>query len=267
MQVSLKLRSGQLALALRATAANSRRLPSYLANRACNAISYRAWQKMPKVDPASIIQELEVSRQGVTATGRLSRAKRPRRVAIGSHPSSLASRIVLASFYGHSPFNIKTGQVFARMKPDTHGSAEFWGWIAGVAARMTKARLSSAGFFAACARAVNVGFGMALGRFSPRYAPRSGALAAVQQPGTDVNKASKLLAKGLAQVYPADGESGLARFSIAGTEPDTKGNQGALERVAGVVWQEAVDAEAQAIREHIAETYKGALRETGFKVR
>jgi len=262
IQVSMRLRGDALAQALRKAAATTSKTQDFAANRACNAISYKAYLAMPRVSPASIPQELEVSVQGVTKTGRLSRAKKPRRHHVGSHPSSLASRIILASFYAGSRFNETTGQVWKREKPDTHGTAAFWEWIAGAAERMTMARRSSTGFFAACARAVNVGFGMATGRFFSKIpAPviPSGAM--------DVNKTSTLLSKGLAHVEPATGGSGLARFSVAATEPDTKGENHALERIAGRVWQNAVDQETAAISQHTAEFYKEALARGGLKVR
>jgi len=265
IQVGLKLRGNELVMALRAGMTSTRRLPSYCANKACNAISYRAWKAMPKVDAMSINQELEVSTHGVTATGRLSKAKKPRRVEVGSHSSSLASRIVLARFYKDSPYNARTAQIYALQKPDTHGTADFWAWVANVASRMVKARRSSTGFYAACARAVNVGFGMAVGRFKPKSAPTDFNTAG--QGGQDVNKVSTLLSRGLAQVYPAEGDSGLARFTVASTEPDAKAGRHDLERVAGRVWQEAVDAETVAIYEHIAKTYAGAMREAGFVVK
>jgi len=218
---------------------------------------------MPKVSPASVAQELEVSVHGITPKGRLSKAKKPKKIQVGSHPNSFASWIVLASFYPGSKFNQRTGGIFAREKPGTHGTAAFWEWMAGAVHRMVAARRSSTGFYKACARAVNIGFGMAIGRFKPRNMPNGRAISG----GTDVNKASTMLSKGLAQVYPATNGSGLARFTVAGTESDTKGKRSDLERVAGKVWQQAVDDEAQAIMDHIAMTHREALREVGFVVR
>ena len=250
-------------MALRRASANTRRTPDYCANRACNAISYRAWQNMPKSSPALIASELEVSVHGVTAKGNLSKAKKWRKISVGSHPNSFASWIVLASFYPNSKFNQWTGGVFARQKPGTHGSAAFWEWMAGAVHRMVAARRSSAGFYKACARAVNVGFGMATGRFRPRNMPADRTIPA----SMDVNKSSTMLSKGLAQVFPAANGTGLSRFTVSATESDTKGKRGDLERVAGRVWQQSVNDETQSIMDNIAQSHREALREVGFKVR
>ena len=261
MKVSMRLKGDGLALALRKAMATTSKTPDFCANRACNAISYRAWINMPSVNPSSIAQELEVSSHGVTKKGRLSKAKKPPRRHIGSSPNSFASWIVLASFYPGSRFNELTGNVFKREKPDTHGSAEFWQWMSGSVSRMVNARRSSAGFYAACARAVNVGFGMVLGRFKGGKSP------VIPSSGMDVNKASTLLSRGSAKVTPATGGSGLAKFSVASTESDAKGGRKDLERVAGQVWQKAVDNEALSIMQHIADDYKEALREAGIGTR
>ena len=266
-QVVMRLNAGGLSLALKRARDAGGKLPSYLANKACHYIADRAARDMPRVLPATMDRELEVQVKGVTAKGNLSRAKKPRLISVVAHENSLASRIILASFYGNSPFNIRTGQVFRRMKPDTHGSAAFWQWVTDKASQMTKARHSSGGFFAACAKAVNVGFAMALGRMAPAGV-RNQIVAGPQQPGFDINKSSKLLNKGLAQVFPATGESGLARFTVATTEPDTKGSPGgALERRIAPVWQRAVEAETQSILKHAQETYANQLRRAGFVVR
>lgn len=265
--ITLRLKGQDLGRVMAAKLSMAKRqtgeLQDYLANKACNYISLRAWQTMPKVSPYAIDQELEVSSHGITAKGKLSKAKKPRKISIGSHPSSLASRIVLASFYGDSKFNITTGQVFKRDKPNTHGQDEFWQWIAATVARMTKARHSSAGFFAVVARAVNVGFGIALGRFRPAGPgdPR------ISAGGQNVNQVSTLLARGLAQVYPATGGTGVARFTVATTEPDTKGRKGAaLEKIVRPVWQKAIDDEVESIRKEIKLRYRAAMEASGFKM-
>ena len=160
----------------------------------------------------------------------------------------------MASLYPEKEYNKLTGFVFQRNKPDTHGSVEFMDWVQSSVGRMVSARHSATGFYKSCARAVNVGFGFALGKVQ-------GGMSG------DVNKSSKLLEKGLAEVFPARPGSGLARFTVAATEPDTKGRQGALERVAGPVWQRAVDSEAEHIRLQIIEDYTREIRGAGFTVR
>lgn len=269
VQISLRLKSNELRLAIEALRVRTGKMPDKMANQACGAIAYKAWMNMPKVDPDNIVKELEVQRVGVTAKGNLSKAKKPRKFNIIGNPSpfaetgkipwrwgfsSLAQLVVLSSFYPNSNFNRKTGGVWQREKPNTKGSAEFFAWMQSTVGRMVSSRRSSTGFFKACARAINIGFGMALGKVR-------------RVPGDDVNKTSKLLAKGLAEVYPAKNNSGRARFTVAATEPDTKGNQGALERVAGRVWQRAVDSEAEFIRLQVIEEYKKEIRQAGFVVK
>lgn len=244
------------------------RYHDYIANKACGYIALRAAQNMPRVKPWAIDQELEVSAHGITATGNLSRAKKPRRVSIGSHPSSLASRIILASFYSTSKYNLRTGRVYARAKPDTTGAPAFWQWISDTAARMVKTRHSAAGFFASVAKAVNVGFGAALGKI-PGITGNSGTPLGPSLGGIplDANTTSKMLARGLARVTPATTGSGIARFSVATTEPDTKGRQAeALKTIAQPVWQGAVDAETSSIMAEIQRRYAGAFETAGLKV-
>lgn len=268
VQISLRLKSNELRLAIEALRVRTGKMPDKMANQACGAIAYKAWQNMPKVEIQTIDKQLGVERIGVTAKGNLSKAKKPRYFKSRWNPDPMASGklqlrqglapaallIILASFYPDSEFNRRTGQVWKRDKPNTKGMAEFYEWLQNTANRMVSARHSSTGFFKACARAINIGFGMALGKVR-------------RVPGDDVNKTSKLLAKGLAEVYPAKNNSGRARFTVAATEPDTKGNQGALERVAGRVWQRAVDSEAEFIRLQVIEEYKKEIRQAGFVVK
>ena len=272
VQIKMQLKnSGINAALLRRCEANTRLLPDRLANAACGAIAYKAMKRMPKVPIARMDQELEVQSQAVTKAfhdsngqrGGLSFAKKPRYRNIVSHMNSLASRIVLASFYANSPFNQRTGGVFARSKPATKGSAAFWEWVANAAARMTKARHSSSGFYWACAYAVNIGFGIVRGKIAgARWVPNEEN---PSMPG-DVNKISKLLAKGLAQITPAQNGSGRAGFSVAATESDTKGGRGDLERVAQKFWQEAVDEEAVFQESRVEQAYVAAIEDAGILV-
>ncbi len=192
-------------------------------------------------------------------------AKKPRNKRVFEHPESMASKIILASFYKNSPFNIRTGNVFQRMKPGTHGQAEFWAWVEAAMSRMVLARHSSSGFFAACAKAVNIGFYMISSKFGGLKLP--GDEGAQEPGGRDINKISKLLNKGLAQITPAANGSGRAGFSVATTEPDTKGKPGnAIYRVAQPVWQAAVDEEAKFQYSKVSAAYKKALEEAGLVV-
>ena len=274
IQVRLKLNaSGVNAAMFARLERNTRLLPDALANSICRGISMKAWEKMPKVSVATMDQELEVQSNPVTklfhetngARGGLSRAKKPRYRNIVSHMNSMASRIVLASFYPDSPFNIRTGGVFQRAKPASKGSEAFWNWIGQTASRMVKARHSSGGFYKACAYAVNVGFSIALGKMDgARWVPSDNPSA-----GGDINKISKLLSKGLAKITPASGGNGRAGFSVATTEPDTKGspaNRG-INRVLQPVWQAAVDSEARFQYAKAQKAYKAAMEDAGFVVR
>ncbi len=259
--VNMKLDNAGINAALLKLSQNTKRLPDDLANYACNAISYKAWQRMPKVDPWAVNQELEVQTSGVTKTGKLSKAKKPKLIAVESHSSSLGQRIVLASLHPNSRYNLKTGGVFMRSRPSTSGSAAFWAWVAQATARMVKARRSSTGFFKACARAVNVGFGIALGKVEGTIlAPQGRGL------GSDINKVTKLLSKGLAKVTPAQNGNGRAMFAVSATEPDTKGGQGALERIAQPVWQQAIDDEAKHIEQRVSAAYHRQIERAGIKV-
>lgn len=271
IQATLRLKNNQLQAVLRAAARNYKGMPSYLANSTCQGISYKAMKAMPVVRADAIRRELEVERVGLTAKGNISKAKKPRVVHVTANPfgNSLGSRIILASFYPNSRFNRTTGGVFMRRKPDTKGQAAFLEWLMNTTAHMAKTRFSSSGFFAAVARGVNVGFGMALGRFMPKgvtMTVEGGATTGMQKEGLDPNKASKLLNKGLAQVFPARGENGLARFTVSTTEPDTKGNQGALERKILPVWQRAVDDEVRFRLKKIPQDIANNLRTSGLVV-
>lgn len=284
-QVRLQLKSKDLSGALQAKLLTARKqsayLPDYLANKACQYISLRAAQTMPKASIAKIDSSLEVMRMGVTKGGKPSKAKNPRRVLIFGNPiagnfisptgrmggdpyslNPLASKIVLASMYPESKFNKLTGQVWRRNKPNTHGSADFWKWVFDSMSRMVKARHSSIAFFAACAKAVNYGFGLAVGRIR-------GSLPAVegQESLSNVGRLSKLLSRDLARVEPSKGGIGRAKFSVAATEADTKGSvePKGIVKVAQPVWQRAVNAEVASIRKEIELRYRQSLMTAGIK--
>ena len=187
---------------------------------------------------------------------------------------TVADMIVVASLHPGSNFNNRTGGVFARQMPvgfsraygKENGKAMFWAWIREHAEVMIKARHSSSGFYAAIARAVNIGFGISLGRVNGIKLPNADGN---QNSGADVNKASTLLSKGLAKVYPARGTGPIANasFSVSTTEPDTKGipaNVG-LDRMS-VVWQAAVDSEAKDIEAYAASLYVQMARQAGILV-
>ena len=268
VQIKMQLKnSGINAALLKRCEENTRLLPDRLANAACGGISFKAWQNMPVVSPGRMDSEVGVSTYGITKTGKLSMAKKPRIKVVYEHPVSFASKIILASFYPNSDFNRRTGNVFQRSKPATHGAAEFWNWIDAAQQRMMLARHSSSGFFAACARAVNVGFGIFRGKFG-NIQDKTGEDDLIHVGGgSDINQVAKLLQKGLAQITPAQNGSGRAGFSVATTEPDTKGKPGgAIYRIAQPVWQAAVDEEARFQYSKAQAAYTEAIEAAGIHV-
>ena len=178
----------------------------------------------------------------------------------------LAALIINAQVNPGSNFNTLTGGVFQRGQSPFKGKSRAAGEQAMLEAmrRMLSARHSSSGFFAACARAVNVGFGIVRGKINgARWVPNEDNPSA----GGDINKISKLLSKGLAQITPAQGGSGRAGFSVATTEPDTKGTPGhALERIAQPIWQAAVDDEARFQYSKTRDAYVAAIEDAGITV-
>jgi hypothetical protein len=263
VRVTLKLDNSGFNAALAKLRRNSRSLPSSLVNRHVRNAAWRAYDTMPKVNPGAIDQELEVERVGVTKAGKLSKAKNPRHIHVLAHPTSLASLIVLASFYELSKFNVLTGKVWERSKPNTKGTEAFWQWMAATSSRMVKARRSSTGFYRACAGAVWTMFKAAS---SGNLAVRSAAMT-----GMDALPGSGSLSKGIGRLAGgtvAVDVGGFARasFWVSATEPDTKGERGALFRIAQPVWQRAIDAEAAKMLGYAADNYTAAAVQSGIPV-
>jgi hypothetical protein len=264
-KLKLQLKNQDVAASIRALQEKSSKLPSFLVNRSCRKIAQRAAAAMPKVDPAMINQELEVATFGVTKKGDLSRAKKPRKVAVESGQNSFASWIVLASFYPNSKFNLRTGGVFQRTKPNTSGTAAFWQAIADNVSRMVKARRSSTGFYRLCAQVVFWMFSAATDK-NPLI--REAALTGFDAlPGTgNVSKNIGKLAGGT--VASGIRDDARASFWVTATEPDTKGNATpkGIYRVAQPVWQTAVDKVAAENFAEAEAAYSQAARESGIKV-
>jgi hypothetical protein len=177
--------------------------------------------------------------------------------------NSLASRIVLASFYPDSRYNVLTGQVFRRFKPNTHGQAAFWQWIADTASRMVKARHSSTGFFKTCAGVVKQIFRGAVYKSSDaRFADFGDGLQALPGGGNVTKSIGRLAGGMVARETDLDAR---ATFWVTATEPDTKGRQGAgLFGVAQPVWQRALDDEAAALRDYAESLYVESARKSGL---
>jgi hypothetical protein len=92
--------------------------------------------------------ELEVEAFGVTKTGRLSKAKKPRRKDYRVQGQE-GLMIVIARMHPNSNYNRITGGRWALQKPPTKGEQEFWEWVADALSRMTRARHSSGHFLQA----------------------------------------------------------------------------------------------------------------------
>ncbi len=271
--------SGINAALLRRCEANTRLLPDVLANSACRGIAFKAADVMnetARVAPSTVDSELNASVASllvkIKSGKRWSRNKKNRArffgpVGKGAHPDvPLAALIINASVRSDSNYNLRTGNVYQRAMSPFKGKSRAAGAQAMLEAmrRMTAARRSATGFFWACARAVNVGFGIALGKINgARWVPNEDNPNA----GGDINKISKLLSKGLAQITPAQNGSGRAGFSVATTEPDTKGTPGhALERIAQPIWQAAVDDEARFQESKVRAAYVNAIEDAGITV-
>ena len=89
--------------------------------------------------------DLQVEAYGVTKTGRLSKAKNPRRKDYRVQGSA-GLMIVVARMNPNSRYNELTGGRWALMKPPTKGETQFWEWVADALNRMTRARHSSGHF-------------------------------------------------------------------------------------------------------------------------
>ena len=257
-------------------------LPDRLANAACKAISYKAFENMPEVSPSTMDAELSVAislvkskRGGGWRRGK--KFQRENRVfgALGKDKAykpeyasvPLAALIIQAQTNLLSNFSARTGGVFFRERSPFKGVSRAQGAQNMLEAmrRMLAARHSSSGFFAACAKAVNMGFYLLSSKFNRLKLPGEEEDA---RPGsTDINKLSTLINKGLARITPAANGSGRAGFSVATTEADTKGIPGhALERIAQPVWQAAVDDEARFQYSKVQRAYIAAIEDAGITV-
>lgn len=273
----MKLRNNDLSNSLRMLAAKSTRTSAYLANKACMSIAIKARDMMPVVAPSKMDEELNAA----VATdlvrlksGRFSKSKKNRGFAFGpvgkgAHPDvPLLALIINAQANPGSNFNKITGGVFARDHSPFKGLTRAAG---AEAMRMTMrrvlaARHSSSAFFKACAGVVRFIFSDSI-----RNVPVAGLV-------SEVSEGAALTGTGpisgnvnrLAGGTVATGVSDQARatFWVATTEPDTKGTPGgALYRIAQPVWQAAVDAEAEAIKNHALDMFSTAARQSGLKVR
>lgn len=259
INLTVQFRSAGLEVALARLSENSKRLPSYLVNKACYSIALKAEKAMPVVLPAKMDTELNVT----MAPSAKSKAKNPKKV-VHLAPRSRAALIVVASMHPGSKYNIRTGHVFARqmISPEkTKGSVErFWRQIDVIAKRMVRARHSSSGFFRLGASVVKFIFKGALRNVPLQLSEESGE---VQAGGGNVSKRIGKVAGGL----PASGDQtkATARFWVATTEPDTKGLPGrALYTIIQPVWERAVDAEAASIRAYAETLYAQTARDSGL---
>ena len=276
--ITIRIKNEHALYSLRKLAVVSRRLPGYVVNKFCRESARRAYDTMPAVSASRIQSELEVSRYGVTKGGKLSKAKKPRNVAIGSHESTLASRIVLARLWmpniytGFGPegsgglgrlpgYNVFTGGVFRLEKPATKGKAEFLQWLETRSAMMVKARSQATGFYRLCADVIWHAFNAAVSK-SPVARTQTGGGAALSG-GGKVSKRIGIIAG--AELAASDATTARASFWVGGTTPqEHKGQDDALFRIALPVWQRAIDAEAAGTIVYAEKLYAEAARESGL---
>lgn len=273
VRVQLKLKKQDLNPALRKLAAVSDRLPSYLANKACNQVAFHAEAAMPVVSVARIDAELESRDSQVEMhTGvSFNRSNNPR-----NRNLTLKERIVLARMHPNSKYNLRTGGVWKLNRPSAGAlpyagggtnRIRFWTWVEETAERMHKARRSSKGFFKFGATVIKFLFyGVVKGK-APVRPPSDlpGTMSEAQPYGGKVGQAIGRVAGGM----PATEGSAVAtaRFWVSATEPDSKGMGGAgFKKVAEPVWQSAANKEATATRAYAEKLYVQAAMKSGIKV-
>ena len=287
VKITVRLRNDEMRQSIRMLSERSRRLPSYIVNKAVTRVARAAADNMPVVTTGQMDSELNA-----LVTPRLS-SRGPRRgmslksgkkdiqsfgpVGAGAHPDvPLAALIIQARVIrpdvGPTPgvkgYNIRTGFVFARTASPFRGVSRAAGAALMLDAmkRMLSARHKSGGFFRTCALVVWQIFRPAASKNPIVSAAAMTGFDAVPSGGGSLSKAIGRLAGGT--VATDVGYQAHASFWVAATEPDTKGVPGgAIYRIAQPVWQRAVDDEAASIRQYAESLYAGAARESGFTVR
>lgn len=273
--VNLKLDGFALNEALRKLSKQSEHLPSYLVNKACNQIAYRAHATMPVVMPGKMDAELSASKLSTKfkplGTNSMKKGWKFGAAAGGGRggQAPLLALIINArvlrvdnaarSQPGMSNYNRRTGTVFARESSPFRGKSRKAGAAAMLAAmkRVLSARHSSSGFYRLGAEVIRLIFSKSR---SPLVSDGGQAV-----PGSGkVGKAIGRVAGG----SPAQGNSPNARasFWVSTTEPDSRGGTG-FERVLKPVWQAAADQEAASIAAYAEGLYVKAIQKSGFAVR
>ena len=279
--ITIRMDASEIQASLRRLAQNSAHIPAYLVNSTMLRAAEKASKMMPAVTAAEITSELEVASYGVTPKRKLSKAKKPRNTAIESDITSLASRIVLASFYkpniysGFGPgksqgagtlpgYNVFTGGVFKRPKPATSGTAAFMQWLAESVERMVKARRKSGGFYRLGADVVWAIFRPGVSRI-PGIAESAQTGVEAVAGGGNVSKSIGRVAGGV--LATGSGPVASASFWVSGTEAGAKGTRGdALFRVAQPVWERALAMQADENYIKAAELYRNAAVASGIDV-
>jgi hypothetical protein len=126
----------------------------------------------PFVPVTRMDADLNVEAFGVTKTGRLSKAKNPRRKDYRVQGQA-GLMIVIARMHPNSKYNQMTGGRWALQKPPTKGEQQFWEWVADALNRMTRARHSS-GHFLQAGYAAARDYCVTSPLFKNKYRARSG---------------------------------------------------------------------------------------------
>lgn len=110
-------------------------------------IAYNAQQLTKSADIGRIDASLDVSvSPGLLKNGKLSKNKKRQREVVSVPEQGLAAMIVVARMHPNSDYSKSTGNRWPVAIPNTHGVAAFWSAVQMIAARMIKARHSSANF-------------------------------------------------------------------------------------------------------------------------
>jgi hypothetical protein len=284
VHVNLRLNTAALSAAKNRVMALNPQCAAHLANKTIHFIASHAHKNMPVVIANKIAAELmaskPVKRVGkLVGSGSLRRGWRFGGQTIGKHEDvPLLALIINSSVLrvsnsessqpGMSNFNRRTGMVFARESSPFRGKSR----KAGAAAMLAKmkqilgARRSSSGFYKLGAAVVKFIFHK---NFAPvRMPPSDNAIADTGEATAGSGTVSKAIGRvaGGTRATPNKGTA-RASFWVSTTEPDSKGDQRAFNRVLQPVWQRAVDAEASNTEAYAEKLYTQALRNAGFAVR
>jgi len=249
-QVQIRLKNApQLHAALRRLSIATGKLPAQVINRAVMSIAIRAQSRMPVTGPETIRGSLEAIKTPIVLkSGKVSKSKKTTSFSASGKATGKNAGVPLLALIIQARSNPGYTGFWKRAESPWKGKDRAAGAAAMLATmrRHLSVRLSSRGFFKACAGTVKALYGRATGKATGRLAARIGKLAG----GT--------IATG--------NTNAKATFWVTATRPDTKSNRDALRKIAQPVWQEALDHEAAFVLKKAAEAeYKAAARALGFR--